>query len=758
MADNFEELGFKVKVEGADSTVSHLDKIVIRAEKLGITINNNVKYYKREENQLKRNVKGLTSYLSKLTSTVVIARKLGNFIKNAIQESANYIENLNLFAVAYGDAYEETLNWALNIANAYGLASNEVIKFSGTFRQLSTSLGLVENTATSVSKTVTQLGYDISALFNTSVEKAMETLQSSIFSGNVRPLRAYGIDISQNQIDALFETNNALKSLGVNARNLSQSDKVLARLIITLQTGSNAFGTMNREIDKLQSQIRILQGSFSNFKLAIGDLVQKPVQNALVWLNGLIIAATTIIRAFVHLQEEDEAPAISNLGEEAEEANESIEKLNGSLADFDKFSVLNENIDSGIDASDISITEILTEELKKQQELYDAQLSSMGSIENKATEAAKTILNWLLVLDEEGNIVFKEGMPIWTDNAKLLAQSVELVGFTLLAIKSPLIAVAALFAKVFVGEDGEDIREKFIALGEKVKPLIEAILPTLIDVLIKVANFITDVVTNIVGWIEKNGLLEEALLILIAIPIVRWLSDIIGTSFGVTGGILGVIISMGQLIDAFDQFKNGNYGKAFDSIYDSSSNLLLSLGLLTKNPWVITISLIMKGFDAWYEWIASTMPSDYPYKPPESFGDALQKGQSYIQLYGDQMLGIVEDWLDDTFVSPFRNLFKSVGFANGGYTNANFIMTHENGKREWVGKAAGSSAIVNDTQMSDIMEVAVAKGVYNALSARSAMGGNAPTNETIVIKIGEEEVFNAVKKTANKQGLGFANI
>jgi hypothetical protein len=98
------------------------------------------------------------------------------------------------------------------------------------------------------------------------------------------------------------------------------------------------------------------------------------------------------------------------------------------------------------------------------------------------------------------------------------------------------------------------------------------------------------------------------------------------------------------------------------------------------------------------------------------------------------------------------------GYADGGYTNANLIMTHENGKREWVGKAAGSSAIVNDTQMSDIMEVAVAKGVYNALSARSAMGGNVPTNETIVVKIGEEAVFNAVRKTARRQGRDFANV
>lgn len=351
----------------------------------------------KQELGIKQITKSLGSYLAKLTSITLVARRLGHFIGDAIQESANYVENLNLFAVAYGDVYEETVDWALNIADAYGLASNEVLKFAGTFRQLSTSLGLVEDTANSVSQTVTQLGYDFSALFNTSVSKAMEALQSSIFSGNVRPLRAFGIDISQNQIDALFETNETLKLLGVNARNLSQSDKVLARLIITLQTGSNAFGTMNREINTLQSQIRILQGSFANFKLAVGDLVQKPVQQALVWLNGLLIAVTKIIRAFHPLQKEDTTPAISNLGEEADEANEALEELNGNLASFDKFNVLNDSKGAG---TDLSITEALTEELRKQQELYQAQLDAMGNVENEAKKIAQSILDWLGITDD----------------------------------------------------------------------------------------------------------------------------------------------------------------------------------------------------------------------------------------------------------------------------------------------------------------------------------------------------------------------
>lgn len=195
MAD-FEKLGFEVEVKGADIAVSHLKAIEERLERINqlqgkkvSTSKQVVNAQKEEEKQTKRNTQSLTSYIGKLTSTVVIARKFARVISSAIQESANYVENLNLFAVAYGDVYQETLGWALDLADGFGLAINEVLKFAGTFRQLSTSLGLVEDTANSVSKTVTQLGYDVSSLFNTSVENAMEKLQSGIFSGNVRPLK-----------------------------------------------------------------------------------------------------------------------------------------------------------------------------------------------------------------------------------------------------------------------------------------------------------------------------------------------------------------------------------------------------------------------------------------------------------------------------------------------------------------------------------------------------------------------------------------
>ena len=701
-ADNYENLGFQVKIDGATDAVNHLQNIIDRLEKIykmqggggfgakkggGLSkafeswsktgeltkkvykwnaqqgnlnvykmARKNVQvekelgnaYYeqerkiyllnqaekkrlddkyktelglKKEKKQVEDTTKSWSKYLAKITSVTIVARKLGRFVASAIQESANYVENLNLFAVAYGETYQQQIDWALDIADAYGLASNEVLRFAGTFRELSTSLGLVSDTADLVTKTVTNLGYDLSALFNTTVENAMEKLQSGIFSGNVRPLRAYGIDISQNQIDALFETNETLKQLGVNAKNLSQSDKIIARLIITLQSGKDSFGTMAREINNLQSQIRILSGSWANFKLAIGDLVNKPLSEALVYINGFIIGITKIIRAIVPLQTKDKTPkAITNISIGAEEANEELEELNGKLAGFDKFNVLQESGGSNVN---ISVTQALNDLLREQADIYENELAkSMEEMENRANKASTASLIM------GGTLAGSLGLYI--------AQSI-------LARKASTKFVESLA----VGD--AQLGNTAVSLGKTA------------SVLKQVSVGITSAVLSFMVFDSVLTSLE---------PDARNTASVIMIVVGALSTLLGVILAI----------KGGLKG-----------------GLIGASIAGLGVGALIAGIKAQVQ--ANTQ-----------------------------------------------------GFADGGYTNANLIMTHENGKREWVGKAAGSSAIVNDTQMSDIMEVAVAKGVVlgnRALASQGSDGGAVIHNH---IYMDGKQIYEGVTNTAKKYG------
>ena len=595
-----------------------------------------------------------------------------------------------MFAVAYGDVYQDTLKWALDLADGFGLANNEVLKFAGTFRQLSTSLGLVEDTANSVSQTVTQLGYDMSALFNTTVENAMEKLQSGLFSGNVRPLRAYGIDISQNQIDALFETNQALASLGVNARNLSQSDKVLARLIITLRDGSNAFGTMNREINTLQSQIRILQGSFSNFKLAIGDLVYEPTRQALVMLNAFIIAATNVIRIFAPLKKTDENNVFNGVAMGAEEANEQIDELNGKLATFDKFNVLGGQSQGGANSA---ITEALTAELAKQQEYYKQQVALMDDIENEAKELAKAL---------EPVVLFMGAIAIaWTVNKiattkkfiDTLSTSVANLTGTIgnlnkgISWTSVLLVSGIIYAVVKAVEAFRN--------GEYWAGALAVVIATGLTV----------------AW----GYLNREMIKTMGLKIGKFFTTLIADFKKMEFGASGLLYSFGALTLGLSMFMAN---------FENMSNVEKAVGIFGALAGALTGVAI--AFHATHNW-----------------AKALMVGATVAG--GMLMVSSITSQLD--------------GYADGGYTNANLIMTHENGKREWVGKAAGSSAIVNDTQMSDIMETAVAKGVYRALSSSRTDGGSGGTTKNVYnFQVNGRTLLSVMEDEARKQGKTLARI
>lgn len=657
----------------------------------------------KQELGIKDNTKSLTSYLSKLTSVVVVARKLARFMSGAIQESASYIENLNLFAVAYGETDEQTLDWALNLADSFGLANNEVVKFAGTFRELSTSLGIVGDTADLVSKTVTNLGYDLSALFNTTVEQAMEKLES-IWTGNVRPLRAYGIDISQNQINALFETNEALKQLGANAQNLSQSDKVLARLIITLQSGKDSFGTMAREINNLQSQFRIFQGSLANFKLAIGDLIEEPLSRVMVLLNAVVIAMTNVIRSFVPLQTKDETPkAIINTALGAEEANEALDELNSKLASFDKFNVLQQG---GGESSSLAVTEALNKLLQEQASLYDDELSeAMKQMKNESVKLAEKLED-LVVIGGAFIAIFtvskvitsikniKDGFSALTGATGALNKGLSLTN-TLLIVG----IVYSVYKFVKAIKEGDTVTA--IIAGTIGGLLITALI--LFTIQSKKAKMGIDALTQSVA--TNTSVLNSNISSLNKTSIV--LSNI---SVALASASLGFML--------FDSILNELEPTSKKTV----SIIMIVVGALAT---LLGVILAIKG---------------------------AVKGGIAGAIVGGLGVGAI--------IAGIKGIVNTnvQGFADGGYSNANLIMIHENGKREAIMAQGKSNVIMNNTQMTDIMEHSVSKGTYNALRAYGAVSGNSPTNETIVVKIGEEAVFNAVVKTAKKQGKGFSNI
>ena len=122
--------------------------------------NNLNKEQKKLEETTQKTAKGFASFAAKAAIVLRIVRKLADGLFSAVEESGAFVENLNLFAVTFGENYEKTLDWALEFADNLGVASNEIVRFTGLFKQLADSIGITEDIATDMSQVLTQLGYD----------------------------------------------------------------------------------------------------------------------------------------------------------------------------------------------------------------------------------------------------------------------------------------------------------------------------------------------------------------------------------------------------------------------------------------------------------------------------------------------------------------------------------------------------------------------------------------------------------------------
>ena len=576
-------------------------------------------------------------------------------------------------------------------------------------------------------------------------------------------VRSLGLDVTQQTLDNLLQTNEAFKDLGVtSSKALLQSDKAMLRLIVVLQNAQNSFGDINRTINTLSNQLRVFESSLSNLRLAIGDLFAEPFRNALIYINAFLIAITKIIRAFKPMATESET-AGAGMQQFADDTEDAVDAATGGgNLDFDEFRVLS----SGEDEQ-VSITEAITAELQKQIDAYNEQLQSMNNISNKAVEIAEKIKDWFIVTDNEGNFV------AWTDNAKKLAVAIAaLTGIKianwvsstraeiikLIESEKELTLVQTLLSKLFTKQGliftaifaviaygyatNEEFRESInnlvkslFQIIQSLMPVIQELISNLLPPLIEILNSIITVLTPIINLITSiiqslmpiiNTTLEALTAILKSLlsilePILQMISD----AFSGLATLIDFVVKLltGDFEGALESL--GNYCKQFVSFLANSIigivNLLIATLEAMVNVVVAIINMINEAVSSLYTWIPGLEDKGIPKIEYANFGR-----------------------------------LDYVSFADGGITDANLIMTHENGVREWVGKQGNSTAVVNDTQMSDVMGKAVRNGVLEAMSYNT---GNGETfNITVQANLDGQKVYESTRRIARKNGEKFARV
>lgn len=235
----------------------------------------------------------------------------------AVTAYADSIEEASKAQVVFGDSFGQINQFVADSATTLRASRTEALQATAAFGAFFTGLGFGAARAAELSTQTTQLAADIGSFNNLDFGEALEKLRSGL-AGETEPLRQLGAGFNEAELRA-----RALQ-LGLGAVNgeLTEQEKVIARLSLITSRTASAQGDAARTADDLAGRLRIAQAEIRNLVPALGEALVPAVEAFLDAAPDFLAAATEI------------APALAELAVAAGEAAPGIADVAVSLTRF----------------------------------------------------------------------------------------------------------------------------------------------------------------------------------------------------------------------------------------------------------------------------------------------------------------------------------------------------------------------------------------------------------------------------------------
>jgi len=267
----------------------------------------------------------------------LLAGEVTQGLEASISAASDLNEQMTKTNVVFGQSAKAVEEWSKTTTTAFGVSERDALKMASSFGALFAPVGLVGKQAADQSEKLTQLGGDLASFYNTDVQSALDAIQSGLV-GQVRPLRAYGVQLSAARVQQQALTDTGKK----HASELTNLDKTMARIKIIFQDTQKAQGDYQRTSQGLANQTRTLKANLDDLSTTIGEALIPKVTKATQKLNDFFNAlggkpSTTAMKNFT-----DGLHAIKVAGQDTDKQ---VKDNTGSFFDLGK--VLKESLAIG---------------------------------------------------------------------------------------------------------------------------------------------------------------------------------------------------------------------------------------------------------------------------------------------------------------------------------------------------------------------------------------------------------------------------
>lgn len=337
-------------------------------------------------------------------------KRVYGFLKSSAEASIDYVETLNLFEVSMGKTldqygnldsvsskyYTKALKFQRELNERFGTNIEETMRYQALYNQMSESMGINDDASYVISENLTKLGIDLASLFNKSEADTMEALRAGVLAGQTKPLRNYGLDVTQQTLAPL------VSELGIDrsVKQLSQAEKMILRYIAVLRQASSAHGDFAKTIESPANQLKVFRQQLAELKTAIGNLFQGILGQILPYVNAVLMVIKELIKMLGNLFGFEVSSSSTNLADQTgiEDLETGLggavgraKELRAQLMGFDEINNITTDTGSGGAGGGASSTGIDSKLLDAMKE-YD---NLMDKVRMKATEIKDRIMEWL---------------------------------------------------------------------------------------------------------------------------------------------------------------------------------------------------------------------------------------------------------------------------------------------------------------------------------------------------------------------------
>lgn len=207
----------------------------------------------------------LASAIGKLYASYFLLFRGFGKIKDAIDIASSLTEVENVVRQTFGQ-YESLINnFAKTSIEKFGMSELSVKQFASRFQAMGVAMGFSQGKMTDMSINLTKLTADMASFYDVAQSDVAEDLES-IFTGQTRPLRAYGLDLTQATLKEWALT----QGIEANFKTMTQAEKAMLRYQYVMANTSAAQGDFARTADTWHNQITMLKENFKALGAVVG--------------------------------------------------------------------------------------------------------------------------------------------------------------------------------------------------------------------------------------------------------------------------------------------------------------------------------------------------------------------------------------------------------------------------------------------------------------------------------------------------------